>query len=149
MIYLILFVFFSLCFWIPYGLYYAYKRWGPNRLLSPPPLDDEYTPPTILPTLRATAFSSVPDWYNLRHDLAKCAGCEWEGPITSCESYKESESWEIPKEYTVLVCPVCSLHNDDGLVEYTWSSIAALFDSIETAEKLAKEKNKEERGRNR
>jgi hypothetical protein len=33
--------------------------------------------------------------------------CGWRGRLSSCDTYAESESWEMPEVYYVHVCPKC------------------------------------------
>jgi hypothetical protein len=43
-----------------------------------------------------------------------CPGnsCGWTGYMEECEVRFESESWECPQEYLVLVCPKCGENVD-------------------------------------
>ena len=69
------------------------------------------------------------DWENLPHDMAMCSECGWSGPISICDTYEDSEGWEYPNSvYTVICCPICSLGSEDGLIEYTYSSIEAAIE---------------------
>ena len=39
---------------------------------------------------------------------ARCDnGCGWTGYFHECEYYTDWESWEMPQEYTVHICPKC------------------------------------------
>jgi hypothetical protein len=68
------------------------------------------------------------DWDHLEHDLCSCSDCGWAGPVASCESYTETESWEMSHiKYTVHICPVCALHGEHGEIENFHSSLWDLF----------------------
>jgi len=96
---------------------------------------------SFLPHLHDIDEPNQNDWVDLPHDMAMCSSCGWQGPLSSCDSWKEQESWELPSEYIVYACPVCSLGEDDGEIADTWSSILALFDVAR--EDVAKEKDNE------
>jgi len=47
-------------------------------------------------------------------DIVICSECGWRGSLLRCETETDSESWELPEEYTVFICPICK---DGGCID--------------------------------
>ncbi len=72
--------------------------------------------------------SAPNNWTHLKHDMCSCDDCDWSGPVSSCRTETEQETWEMPP-YTFHICPICELGGEIGCIASYYSSIEAVFET--------------------